>query len=57
MAVVALNSNRAERSSQLSNKQLDPTRAGFEAEKLKLNLRKRIVGQDEAIEQIVNVSK
>jgi ATP-dependent Clp protease ATP-binding subunit ClpB len=37
------------------NKQLDPTQTGFEAERLKSNLRKRIVGQDEAIQQIVNI--
>jgi ATP-dependent Clp protease ATP-binding subunit ClpA len=33
--------------------QLDPTQTGVEAEKLESDLRKRIVGQDEAIEQIV----
>src|SRR5580765_3467412 len=37
------------------NKQLDPTQTGFEAEKLDADLRKRIVGQDEAIRQIINV--
>jgi ATP-dependent Clp protease ATP-binding subunit ClpA len=37
------------------NKQLDPTLTGYEAEKLDSDLRKRIVGQDEAIEQIVNI--
>jgi ATP-dependent Clp protease ATP-binding subunit ClpB len=37
------------------NKQLDPTQTGFEAEKLDTDLRKRIVGQDEAIEQIINI--
>ena len=37
------------------NKQLDPTQTGFEAEKLDTDLRKRIVGQDEAIQQIVNI--
>jgi ATP-dependent Clp protease ATP-binding subunit ClpA len=37
------------------NKQLDPTQTGFEAEKLDVDLRKRIVGQDEAIEQIINI--
>jgi ATP-dependent Clp protease ATP-binding subunit ClpA len=36
-------------------KQLDPTQTGVEAEKLESDLRKRIVGQDEAIEQIVNI--
>jgi ATP-dependent Clp protease ATP-binding subunit ClpA len=37
------------------NKQLDPSLTGYEAEKLDSDLRKRIVGQDEAIEQIVNI--
>jgi ATP-dependent Clp protease ATP-binding subunit ClpB len=37
------------------NKQLDPTQTGFEAEKLESDLRKRIIGQDEAIQQIINI--
>src|SRR6266481_2707279 len=37
------------------NKQLNPTQTGFEAEKLDVDLRKRIVGQDDAIRQIVNI--
>src|SRR5512133_2305923 len=37
------------------NKQLDPTQTGYEAEKLESDLRKRIVGQDEAIQQIINI--
>ncbi len=37
------------------NKQLNPTQTGFEAEKLDTDLRKRIVGQDEAIQQIIDV--
>jgi ATP-dependent Clp protease ATP-binding subunit ClpA len=37
------------------NKQLDPTQTGSEAEKLETDLRKRIVGQDEAIQQIINI--
>jgi ATP-dependent Clp protease ATP-binding subunit ClpA len=37
------------------NKQLDPTQTGSEAEKLEADLHKRIVGQDEAIEQIINI--
>ena len=37
------------------NQQLNPAQTGFEAEKLDADLRKRIVGQDEAIEQIVSV--
>jgi ATP-dependent Clp protease ATP-binding subunit ClpA len=37
------------------NQQLNPTQTGTEAEKLDEDLRKRIVGQDEAIEQIISV--
>ncbi len=37
------------------NMKLDPTKTGREAELLEGNLRKLIVGQDEAIEQIVNI--
>src|ERR1035438_5000406 len=37
------------------NKQLDPTQTGFEAERLESDLRKRIIGQDEAIDQIINI--
>ena len=34
---------------------LDPTRTGREAERLDHNLHKRIVGQDEAIQEVVNI--
>src|SRR6266513_109417 len=37
------------------NVPLDPTRTGREAEILESNLKKLIVGQDEAIQQIVNI--
>jgi len=37
------------------HKQLDPTRRGREAESLATHLRKCIVGQEEAVEQIVNI--
>jgi ATP-dependent Clp protease ATP-binding subunit ClpB len=37
------------------NKKLDPSQTGHEAEKLHSDLRKRIVGQEEAVEQIVNI--
>src|SRR5262245_8164302 len=37
------------------NKQPNPAQTGFDAEKLESDLRKRIVGQDEAIRQIINV--
>jgi len=37
------------------NRKLNPAQTGFEAEKLDTDLRKRIVGQDDAIHQIINV--
>jgi ATP-dependent Clp protease ATP-binding subunit ClpA len=37
------------------NRILDPTQAGSDAETLQANLRKRIVGQDEAIQRIIDV--
>ncbi|MDE2018981.1 MAG: ATP-dependent Clp protease ATP-binding subunit [Patescibacteria group bacterium] len=37
------------------NRQLDPTHVGFDAEKLETDLSKRIVGQAEAIRQVVNI--
>jgi len=38
-----------------TNRQLDPKLTGSEAVKLESDLRRRIVGQDEAIDQIVNI--
>jgi len=37
------------------NKQLNPAHTGSDAEKLESDLRKRVVGQDEAVRQIVSV--
>jgi ATP-dependent Clp protease ATP-binding subunit ClpA len=37
------------------NKSLDPTQAGHRAETLNTDLRKRIIGQDDAIRQVVNM--
>ncbi len=37
------------------NKRLDPAQTGTEAEKLQSNLKKRVVGQEEAVMQIVNI--
>src|SRR6201995_5164643 len=37
------------------NRKLDPSQTGNEAEKLHTDLRKRVVGQDEAVDQIVNI--
>ena len=37
------------------NKTLDPTRTGHDAEKLNSDLHKRIVGQDDAIQEIVSI--
>jgi len=55
MSLMALGIEREIGSAPRLNRQLDPTQTSFEAEKLDLNLRKRIVGQDEAIEQIVDI--
>jgi len=37
------------------NKKLDPSQTGHEAEKLHADLRKLVVGQEEAVDQIVNI--
>src|ERR1700683_3137412 len=37
------------------NKKLDPSQTGIEAEKLHGDLRKLVVGQEEAVDQIVNI--
>ncbi len=37
------------------NQALNPAQTGAEAEKLDADLRKRVVGQDEAIQQIISV--
>jgi ATP-dependent Clp protease ATP-binding subunit ClpA len=37
------------------NKKLNPSLTGNDAQKLNSDLRKRIVGQEEAVEQIVNI--
>jgi len=37
------------------NKKLDPSQTGHEAEKLQGDLRKLVVGQEEAVDQIVNI--
>jgi len=37
------------------NNQLNPALTGSDAEKLEVDLKKRIVGQDEAIQQIINI--
>jgi ATP-dependent Clp protease ATP-binding subunit ClpB len=40
---------------RLNGRQLDPTLTGLEATKLETDLHKRIVGQEEAIRQIINI--
>src|SRR5215472_1333949 len=55
MTLMGLGIERGRSSMGRLNKQLDPTQTGFEAEKLESDLRKRIVGQDEAIQQIINI--
>ena len=37
------------------NRQLNPAQTGHEAETLETELRKRVVGQDEAVQQIVDI--
>jgi ATP-dependent Clp protease ATP-binding subunit ClpA len=37
------------------NQQLNPTKTGCDAEKLEEGLKRRIVGQDEAVQQIINI--
>jgi ATP-dependent Clp protease ATP-binding subunit ClpA len=44
-----------EQQSMRTSKQLDPTRTGHDAEKLNADLYGKIVGQDEAIQQIVSI--
>src|SRR5919107_389989 len=55
MTLMGLGIERGRGSMGRLNKQLDPTQTGFEAEKLESDLRKRIVGQDEAIQQIISI--
>jgi len=55
MTLMGFGTERGKGSMGRLNKQLDPTQTGLEAEKLDSDLRKRIVGQDEAIEQIINI--
>jgi ATP-dependent Clp protease ATP-binding subunit ClpB len=55
MNLMGLGLERGKSSMGRVNKQLDPTQTGFDAEKLFSDLHKRIVGQEEAIDQIVNI--
>src|ERR1041385_2708780 len=55
MTLMALGIERGRGVMGRLNKQLDPTQTGFEAEKLESDLRKRVIGQDEAIQQIINI--
>jgi ATP-dependent Clp protease ATP-binding subunit ClpA len=55
MGVMGFGSEKEKGSMGRLNKQLDPTLTGHEAEKLESDLRKRIVGQDDAIQQIINI--
>src|SRR5438270_13221785 len=55
MTLMGLGLERGKSSMGRINKQLDPTQTGLEAEKLFTDLHKRIVGQEEAIDQIVNI--
>ena len=55
MSWMSLGIDRGKENMSRLNKQLDPSQTGFEAEKLEGDLHKRIVGQDEAIQQIINI--
>ena len=55
MSLMGLGLERGGVSMSRIHKQLDPTQTGFEAEKLFTDLHKRIIGQNEAIDQIVNI--
>src|SRR6185437_3537994 len=52
---VPAGSRKEERTMSRLHQALDPTKTGREAESLDRTLRKMIVGQDEAIEQIVDL--
>src|SRR6202789_4679238 len=53
--LMGLGLNREKRNMGQVNKQLDPAQTGWEADKLESDFRKRLVGQDAAIEQIINI--
>src|SRR6202789_2021148 len=53
--LMGLGLNREKRNMGQVNKQLDPAQTGWEADKLEADLRKRIVGQDAAIEKIISI--
>jgi ATP-dependent Clp protease ATP-binding subunit ClpB len=55
MTLMGLGIERGKATMGRLNKQLDPSQTGYEAEKLEGDLKKRIVGQDEAIQQIINI--
>src|SRR6202012_466012 len=55
MALMGLGLDKGRVNMPRLNKQLDPAQTGFEAERLESDLRKRIVGQEEAIQQIINI--
>src|SRR5499427_6588643 len=55
MTLMGLGIERGRGSMGNLNRKLNPAQTGFEAEKLESDLRKRIVGQDDAVRQIINV--
>jgi ATP-dependent Clp protease ATP-binding subunit ClpA len=55
LGAIAAGSRKEERAMSRLHQALDPTKTGREAESLDRTLRKMIVGQDEAIEQIVDM--
>jgi ATP-dependent Clp protease ATP-binding subunit ClpB len=55
MKLVVLGSMKEKGVAVRTNKQLNPALAGAEAERLESDLRKRVVGQDEAVQQIIGI--
>jgi len=55
MTPLALGNGHGKGSALRPTRQLDPARTGCEAQKLESDLAKRIVGQDEAVQQIIDI--
>jgi ATP-dependent Clp protease ATP-binding subunit ClpB len=55
MTLLALRNEHGKGSALKPTRQLDPALTGCEAQKLETDLAKRIVGQDEAVQQIINI--
>src|SRR3984957_12449880 len=53
--LMGLGLNREKCNMGQASRQLDPAQTGWEAEKLDADLRKRVIGQEAAVDQIVNI--